>query len=96
MFRPYFNPIEKRYINATKFAYDALYKAQGFIPVGSAEDVIHIHDDLHIPAESTAAVGFSANAADTAETDTVDEGRRSREDNGAVVRVGKRGNRKSA
>ena len=42
MFKLYFNPHEQRYINATEFAYESIYRAQGFLPAGSDENVIRI------------------------------------------------------
>ena len=81
MFKPYFNPKIGRHINATDFMYNAIYKAQGYIPVGESENVIHIRDE---------------NRADDAETATDIQGGSGGTNNGAVIGVGKRRNRKSA
>lgn len=34
----YVNAKEKRYINATEFAYNAIYKAQGYMPAGDEDE----------------------------------------------------------
>lgn len=41
VFKKYFNPLEQRYINATEMAYNAIYRQQGFFPVGD-ENVIKV------------------------------------------------------
>lgn len=81
MFKPYYNPQTKRRINATDFMYNTVYKAQGYIPSGDAENVIYIRDE---------------DRTDTAETATDIQGGGGGVDNVDAGGTGKRRGRKSA
>lgn len=82
MFKPYIK--DGRTIHATEFAYNAIYKAQGFKPLGFIP--LGSDENATLQTAEGAAVGTPA-------TDI--QGRGSAEDNGAGNRTGKRGRKSS-
>ncbi len=82
LFKLYFNPQENRYINATEFAYNAVYRQQGFYPAGCISTEGSVQD---VTIENS-----SAETAENAETRADIQGRGSATDNGTINRTGKR------